>query len=125
MNRFKALGKMLTINQRLHKLGAACANFEEHGMLKGNVLSVTMEALLQAQGGSNQEDPLENNNSKSAEVDLGLEGESTHAAQPVQASLPPDDNESPLDRQRVVGFVDMATTPRTFCISLMFKLALH
>ncbi|PSR70650.1 hypothetical protein PHLCEN_2v13455 [Hermanssonia centrifuga] len=31
-NRYKALGQMLTINQRLHKLGAACDDFKERGI---------------------------------------------------------------------------------------------
>ncbi|PSS33982.1 hypothetical protein PHLCEN_2v1972, partial [Hermanssonia centrifuga] len=67
-NRHDALGQMLTINQRLHKLGAARADFEERGMLKGNVLSVTMKALLQAHGESDQEPEDPENNDGSAEV---------------------------------------------------------
>ncbi|PSR72480.1 hypothetical protein PHLCEN_2v11651, partial [Hermanssonia centrifuga] len=55
-NCFEAIGQVLTINQRLHKLGAAHADFEECGMLKGNIISITLKALLQVQGESDQED---------------------------------------------------------------------
>ncbi|KAI6015152.1 hypothetical protein F5J12DRAFT_904460 [Pisolithus orientalis] len=37
-NHFQALGQMLLINQRLNKLAAAHADFEEHGMLNGTCL---------------------------------------------------------------------------------------
>lgn len=125
-NRHDALGQMLTINQRLHKLGAARADFEERGMLKGNVLSVTMKALLQAHGESDQEPEDLENNDGSAEVpaltvptDVG-----SSAMQDIgeQVSLPPDDDGSMVDGKQVVGFVDLALTPRK---SRLLPLASH
>ncbi len=120
-NRHEAIGQMLTINQRLHKLGAARADFEERGMLKGNIFSATMKALLQAHGEIDREDP-ENNNGNSAEVpvresavdDGDGDGASASASgeQMEQASLPPEDDGTPVNGKRVVGFVDMALTPR-------------
>ncbi len=126
-NRFEALGQMLKINQRLHKLSAARADFEERGMLKGNILSTIMDALLQAQGGSDQENSdAENCNSESVEVATGLEveGEFTLPAgeQQMQASLPPEDDGTPVDGKRVVGFVNMAVTPR-MSVSLLLPLS--
>ena len=44
-NRFKALGQMLLINQRLDKLIAAQADFKARGMLNGTCLSNVFEAL--------------------------------------------------------------------------------
>ncbi|KIN93763.1 hypothetical protein M404DRAFT_170289 [Pisolithus tinctorius Marx 270] len=44
-NRFQALGQMLLINQRLDKLSAARADFEERGMLNGTCLTHVLEVL--------------------------------------------------------------------------------
>ncbi|KAI6146976.1 hypothetical protein EDD17DRAFT_1767457 [Pisolithus thermaeus] len=44
-NRFKALGQMILINQRLDKLTAAWADFQQRGMLNGTCLSKAFEVL--------------------------------------------------------------------------------
>ncbi|KAI6143925.1 hypothetical protein BKA82DRAFT_4331090 [Pisolithus tinctorius] len=44
-NRFQALGQILLINQRLDKLSAVHADFEEHGMLNGTCLTHVLEVL--------------------------------------------------------------------------------
>lgn len=41
-NRYNALGQMLQTNQRLDKLAASRVNFEERGMLKGNILNALL-----------------------------------------------------------------------------------
>ncbi|THG94792.1 hypothetical protein EW026_g6745 [Hermanssonia centrifuga] len=113
-NRHEAIGQMLTINERLHKLGAARADFEEHGMLKGNVLSATTKALLQAHSESDQEDAEnEDDDSHLAELPVRAAVDNDIIGEPMeQASLPPEDDGTPVDGKRVVGFVDMALTPQ-------------
>ncbi len=128
-NWFEALRQILTINQRLHKLGAARADFEEHGMLKGNIISATLNALLHTQGKSNQEDLLLLAEDHSAEVPVGesigvglsaaQDGATVSGSQTEQASLPPDDNESPVDGKQIVRFVDLTKTPHKSCSLLL------
>ncbi|PSS37091.1 hypothetical protein PHLCEN_2v1057 [Hermanssonia centrifuga] len=130
-NRFEALQQMLTTNRRLHKLGAARADFEERGMLKGNIISVTMKALLQARGGSDEEP--EDSELEDGHDDLEVQGERSTdvgdltacGGQQEQASLPPDDDGSPVDGKHVVGFVDMAQTPRKFCLLHLLHLLIY
>jgi hypothetical protein len=44
-NRYKALGQMLLINQRLDKLAAACVDFASRGMLDGTCLSEALKLI--------------------------------------------------------------------------------
>ena len=44
-SRFKALGQMLIINQRLDNLAASHVNFASHGMLKGTCSSYILDKL--------------------------------------------------------------------------------
>ena len=44
-SKYRALGQMLIINQRLDKLAASRANFKSRGMLEGTYLSTVVEAL--------------------------------------------------------------------------------
>jgi hypothetical protein len=44
-SRFKVLGQMLLINQRLDKLAASCVDFCVHGMLAGTCLSAVLTSL--------------------------------------------------------------------------------
>ena len=44
-NKYRALGQMLLINQRLDKLTASRIDFERRGMLQGTCLSIVVEAL--------------------------------------------------------------------------------
>ena len=44
-NKYRALGQMLLINQRLDKLAASHIDFERRGMLQGTCLSIVVEAL--------------------------------------------------------------------------------
>ncbi|KIM60579.1 hypothetical protein SCLCIDRAFT_123900, partial [Scleroderma citrinum Foug A] len=56
-NRFKALGQMLLINQRLDKLIAAQADFKARGMLNGTCLSNVFEALGEQEAADGSEEP--------------------------------------------------------------------
>ena len=44
-SKYRALGQMLIINQRLDKLAASHADFKSRGMLEGTYLSMVVEAL--------------------------------------------------------------------------------
>ena len=46
-SKYRALGQMLIINQRLDKLAASRADFKSRGMLEGTYLSTVVEALSQ------------------------------------------------------------------------------
>lgn len=54
-SRFKALGQMLLINQRLDKLAAAHADFVARGMLAGNCLLDAIQTVFQSR--NNGESP--------------------------------------------------------------------
>ncbi len=98
-------------------------------MLKGNILSATMEVLRQVhrelQVDQEDLDP-DNNNEDSVEVPVstavghsGAMEDSALGEQTEQVSLPPEDKGIPVDGKQVVRFVNMALTPRESCSLLL------
>ncbi|KAJ3006600.1 hypothetical protein NUW54_g3876 [Trametes sanguinea] len=93
-NRYKALGQMLTTNQRLDKLAAARVDYADRGMLEGNCLKA-MQLMLDPEHQSPP--PLENQPQK-----------------PKKSARPPlADEDGAVPGPRVMASVMMAATAKT------------